>query len=250
VKFLIAESKKRGFPVSMHTNGLTLTDEMVEFLIDSKVDFVSVSIDAFSPEVFQDMRSSQKYDFVKDAVFRLLDKRGDSVVSRIGVSFSEEEENVSQKDEFVKYWIQYVDVVKVNYSYSVDKKILDFDVGMTGSKVPCREIYDQMIIGYDGSVRLCCLDGFGETNLGNVFDEGILNVWNGEKFSKIRKMHENDDLGSFPFCEGCVMREGFNMTEDKIEDNVLIRTSGFITFYNRIDRLENWSEGLKRRDLL
>ena len=55
----------------------------------------------------------------------------------------------------------------------------------------------------DGTVTICCLDGFKSTNVGNVFDKGVKAVWNGEEFAKVRYYHETGQWDKVPFCASC-----------------------------------------------
>jgi hypothetical protein len=105
-----------------------------------------------------------------------------------------------------------------------------------------------MNIDFNGDVRMCCIDGYRETNLGNVFEEGVLDVWNGEKFRILRRGHEGDGVLD-TFCEGCDQWAGFNIINEYKEDGLLIRQTAHSTYLNRLDRLSSWADETKRRDL-
>jgi radical SAM protein with 4Fe4S-binding SPASM domain len=123
------------------------------------------------------------------------------------------------------------------------------NLAVTRERTPCREIYDQMNIDFNGEVRMCCLDGFRVTNLGNVFEDGVHNVWHGEALTAIRKNHEERNYGAQPFCETCTLWSHYNITDEHEEGELLIRASDSVTFYNRLDRMNNWTSDLKRNDL-
>ena len=191
-------------------------------------------------------RATDELDKIKNAVFLLLEKRGARLSPRIVVSFSVEECNLHERDEFIEYWSQYVDAIRVNETYSDERKIRK-EVSASG-RYPCREIYDSMTIDYNSDVRICCLDGYRETNLGNVFRDGVSNVWNGEELRKIRKIHETNNYKKYKFCQTCEQWAGFKVTKEKVDKDILIRSNDFTTYYNRLDRWDVWENKLKRYD--
>jgi len=244
-KILIA-AKQRDIPVSFCTNGLLINESMAEFLADH-MSVISVSIDATTKETLAKTRSTDRLETIKKAVFLLLEKRGSADSPRVGVNFTIDEDNAHEQEEFVNYWIQYVDFVRVNEMFTYEHKIGELTV--TRERTPCREIYDQMIVDFNGEVRMCCLDGFRETNLGNVIEDGVYNVWHGEAMTAVRKHHEENDYREEPFCRDCTVWAGLNVTKEQEEGNLLLRSSDSYTYYNRLDRLHNWKAETKRNDL-
>lgn len=53
-------------------------------------------------------------------------------------------------------------------------------------KERCVLPYKQLIIRPDGKVSLCCNDPLGKNTLGDLTKESILDVWNSQKFMKVR----------------------------------------------------------------
>jgi len=245
-KQVAIEAKKRGVPFEIGTNGLLINEAMAEFLVDH-VCAISVSIDATTKETLVKTRSTDRLERIHNAVFLLLDKRGSKDLPRIVVNFTVEDCNRHERDEFLQYWLQHVDAVRINEMYTYERGIDNMVV--TRDRTPCREIYDQMNIDFNGEVRMCCLDGFRVTNLGNVFEDGVYNVWHGEGLSTVRKNHEEGNYGAQPFCQSCTLWASYNITDEQKEGNLLIRSSDSITFYNRLDRMSTWKEEIKRNDL-
>ena len=243
-KFVL-EARARSLPVTINTNALLITEDMAEFLV-KHLDQVSVSIDAVTKETLVKTRATDKLDKIKNAVFLLLEKRGARRSPRIVVSFSAEECNISEREDFVEFWIKHVDAVRVNEVYS-DKRKIKKEITVS-KRYPCREIYDSVTIDYNGVARICCLDGYRETNLGNVFEDGLYNVWHGEELQRIRKIHETNDFEKYNFCQTCEQWAGFKITKEKEEKGLLIRGNDFTTYYNRIDGLDTWSNESKRDD--
>jgi radical SAM protein with 4Fe4S-binding SPASM domain len=245
-KEVAREAKMRGVPVAINTNGLLITEDMAEFLVDHKT-AVSVSIDATTSETLVKTRSTNRLERIHNAVFLLLEKRGERASPRVVVSFTAEDCNRHEQEEFLRYWIQYVDAVRINEMYTYERTI--DNVVVTRDRTPCREIYDQMIIDFNGDVRMCCVDGFRVTSLGNVFEHGVYNVWHGEALTAVRKSHEDRNYGDQPFCRSCTLWSNYNVINEHEEGNLLIRSSDSTTYYNRLDRMNHWKEELRRNDL-
>ena len=85
------EAHKRAIPVMVNTNGLLIDDQMAKFLVEH-LSIISISIDAFSPEILIKTRATDQLEKITTAVHRLLTYRGKQKGPRIVVSFSEANE--------------------------------------------------------------------------------------------------------------------------------------------------------------
>ena len=62
VKEVFSEIKRRGMPIAMNTNGLTLTDELSRFFVELQVDSIMFSLDSVSKETLQKVRGVDKLE--------------------------------------------------------------------------------------------------------------------------------------------------------------------------------------------
>lgn len=110
--------------------------------------------------------------------------------------------NIEQGERFLplnrKYWIY-------------DDKA--FRNGVLKVKTPpknyCEWIYSTVTIQVNGDVVPCCRDPFGKYVLGNVFKENIYDIWNNERYRRLRKTvaTKQHRLELCAFCEGYGMPE-------------------------------------------
>jgi MoaA/NifB/PqqE/SkfB family radical SAM enzyme len=228
--------KSRGMPLALNTNGLTLTQSIAEFFCDIAVDSVMFSLDAVTRETLKKVRSVDKLEKIESAVFRLMKVRGEREYPRVGVSFTIQNENRHEADAFVARWVGVVDVVRMGIVFE-DGRFPE--MVEPAQRVPCPVIYKTMPVHHDGSVRLCCLDGTRETDMGNVFAEGVRGVWHGEPFAKARYYHETGQWDKVPFCKPCNGWAQYEYQEE-IRDGLLIRRSPEYVYYNAINRLGSW----------
>lgn len=236
----IADMKDRGVAVAMNTNGLALTDDLARFFVDVKVDSVMISIDSVTKETLRKIRGIDKLEKIETAVFRLLKARGEKDFPRVGVSFTVQEGNRHESDPFVARWVGVVDVVRLGLLFENGTFP---DMKTPPRRVPCPTIYHTLPVHNDGTVTVCCLDGFKSTNMGNVFKDGVQTVWHGEEFAKIRYYHETGQWDKVPFCKNCNGWAQYEF-EEEVHDGFLVRRSPQYTYYNKIDRLKNWQGNL------
>jgi MoaA/NifB/PqqE/SkfB family radical SAM enzyme len=233
----VKDMKSRGMTIAFNTNGLTLNDGIAKFLVEEKVDSIFFSLEGVTPETLEKIRGVDKIEKIEAAIFRLIAVRGDNDLPRIGVTMVVQDGNRHEREAFVNRWAGIVDCVRVGLIFENGTYP---DMETPEKRVPCPAIYNTMPIFNDGTVTICCLDGFHATNVGNVFKDGVKEVWQGEEFAKVRYYHETNQWDKVPFCKNC---NGWaqHEFEEEIRDGLFIRKSPQFTYYNRIDRLKNWS---------
>jgi MoaA/NifB/PqqE/SkfB family radical SAM enzyme len=229
-------------PIAMNTNGLTLTDQMAEMFCTLPVDAVMFSIDAISPEALMKVRGIDKLAKIEAAVARLMRVRGDRAFPRIGVSFTIQDANRHEEVAFVERWVGKVDVVRTGFLF--DASIGTFpEMQAKMERKPCPSLYKTLPVHNDGGVRICCLDGFRATDMGNVFETSVEEVWHGEEFARARYYHETGQWDKVPFCKNCNGWAEYEF-EEEVRDGLLIRRSPQYLYYNLISRLNNWQGAL------
>ena len=116
--------------------------------------------------------------------------------------------NISEIYEFVKknpkYWdkdiniqIRYIREILSNRAGSAPNR-----ANYSKSNKICIMPFTDFTIYPDGSVGLCCNDALEKTNLGNVREHSISEIWKSTTYSKLRS-----EIGSgrnnYAFCKGC-----------------------------------------------
>jgi MoaA/NifB/PqqE/SkfB family radical SAM enzyme len=235
-KARILDMKSRGMTVAINTNGLTLNDDIAKFMVDNKVDSVFFSLEGVTRDALEKVRGVDKIEKIEAAIFRLMAVRGENDLPRIGVTMTVQDGNRHEEKAFVDRWSGIVDCVRVGLLFESGT----FPEMLTPeSRTPCPAIYNTLPVHNDGTVPLCCLDGLRATKMGNVFEDGVKAVWQGEEFAKARYYHETKQWDKVPFCKSC---NGWaqHAFEDEVRDGLLIRRSPQYSYYNRIARLGNW----------
>lgn len=236
----IIQIKSAGMTFALNTNGLSLTEGMAEFFVEQEIDSVMFSLDSVTPDTLKKVRGIRSLARIEKAVMLMLKIRGDKIKPRIGVSFTIQDANRHEVDAFVKRWVGVVDVVRTGRIFE-DGKFQGLDAPK--ERMACPVLYKTMPIHNDGTVTVCCLDGMRTTNMGNVFETSVKEVWKGEEFTKMRYLHETAQWDEIPFCNSCNGWAQYEFKEE-VRDGLLIRSSPEFTYYNKISRIDNWHESL------
>lgn len=199
-------AKKRGLGrVTTNTNGSLLNAEVAENLIRSGLDEIYISIDANTPETYQKVRGSSRFSVVEKNVRLLLRKR--SAIGRknptVTLSYVESELNKHETQDFVSKWRNMVDCISISkiHNWTGDIPI----ESSTGYRMrdPCRLLWTDMVINWDGTVPLCCNDYNNSMKFGDLKHDSLEAIWSGEKMKAIRELHKEKRFNEIPTCRNC-----------------------------------------------
>ncbi len=72
----------------------------------------------------------------------------------------------------------------------------------------CYALKTQIAILVDGTVVPCCLDSDGKVVLGNIFEQSLKEIINGERYQKLKKSFQ-DRKPCEKLCQSCTFKERF-----------------------------------------
>lgn len=70
-------------------------------------------------------------------------------------------------------------------------------------KIQCLKPSTEMVIGYDGTVPLCCADGLWKEVMGNVKNSSLKDVWFSDFFKRVRMALAKGDRNCSEICRVC-----------------------------------------------
>lgn len=221
--------------VTMDTNGILLSKKVAKQLVDLQIDSVFISLDAVTTETYLKVRGKDTLALIEKNVLGLIEARGSSLLPRIGVSFVVEDNNEHEELLFCEKWKGVADVVRVNKEFSSERQV---KTDSLVERTPCWSLYDSMMVNFDGSVSLCCVDTHSEVEIGNVFEEKILDIWQRGSFSKIRKIHEEARYSEVSICSTCNLWS--NEKPQVLEDERFITSKTQTHYYiNAKDKIKS-----------
>lgn len=231
--------KQNDLVVTMDTNGLLLTKDLMEKLIELKIDSIFISLDAYFSATYVKVRGVDRLDELRSKVLTFLDLRGEREFPRLGVSFVTEKSNRDELETFVDFWKDKVDVVRVNEKFLEGRKIENFS---NEHREACWSLYDSLMIHHNGEAALCCVDNHYENSMGNVFQDGLLTVWNNQQFSTMRRLHESGQWEKTGICEQCHL---WSNEKPVVRETATLLISETKThrYYNQKERMHSLPKG-------
>lgn len=208
----IRYAKKKGLgPIQIASNALLLDDKMQDALIDAGVDFVSFSLDTVDADVYRCSRLSGDLDISSGNVasFGLKckerKKQGLSAPT-IQVSTIDTEEYRPSQRQFISKWKQYADIVRVYEQHDENGGFVNEEtkkkMNIFNRRMPCRKIFTDMIIYWDGRLALCNYDWDEKREIGNVANMSLQEAWNSGIYEQIRQMHMTNTFDA-SICREC-----------------------------------------------
>lgn len=198
--------------IQLATNALYLNEAIMTGLLSLEIDFISFSVDAYREETYNKIRQGGDYHQAVNNVreflrLRAARKNGNNIM--VQVSATENAHNRSEIKDFIAYWKKTADRVRIYPRHSRGGKFGKLERSKykrnEGERLPCRKLFTDFVIYYNGDVALCNHDwnrGNG-IKLGSVEQHSMSEIWNGGGYEKIFKKHQNRLWGAVRPCRDC-----------------------------------------------
>lgn len=198
-------------PIQMATNGSLLTEARARRILEIGVDMLSFSMDTLNPDTYQRLRGSD-YAQSLGNVLRFLELRaahtGAGGCATVQVSAVKTTENMHEMGEFVEFWRGKADRIRIYPEHSANGKpgSLPGLSDANSPRTPCRKVFEEMVIYWNGDVALCNHDWTRRVtgpHIGSVRTEAIATVWMSPAYHAVRAAHDTGRLEGIPPCEHC-----------------------------------------------
>jgi len=207
---LVRLCKQNNLKSIFYTNGLLLDQEYSRSIIMAGMEEIRFSVDGITQEVYELNRVGGKFEKVyqnmKDIV--KVSKEENSKIKLIWqfIALKNNENQIDKAREManeiginfeVKTFAESVpESAPKNVKYRRKLKPL-----------PCTDIYNQVMVYWNGDVVACCYDLEGDQIMGNLRENSIEKIWNGEKYKNFRRNLKNSVFSHKlqpGFCKGCL----------------------------------------------
>ncbi len=206
------QTLKDKFPDSItkfYSNLGLANKEIDQSLLDSGLDEINISFNGFNKENYEKTMGIS-YDKTQGNLEELIKMRNDQKSPlKIRLSMTLVTYNDGNEKEFIKRWKGRVDSVSVNKVHTYGNSIKDTSgknkINFNKLVYPCKYIWNTMVFSVHGDIFICCLDYEGRHNFGNILDKnrGALDIFYGERFEAIRKMHLENNIKKVGICSSC-----------------------------------------------
>lgn len=197
---MVAYTKKKGIiEVQFNTNGLPLNEKKIEELLNAGLDRIIFSFDGATKQTYEYIRTGSNYERVVNNIKTLVKMRDERDLKRpsVRVQMVKMKENEHEVEDFIKMWLPVANRIAVSTYRKAE--------GAQGENVhfPCHQLWQRLMVCWDGEVRMCCGDWSGEIVLGNAKKSSIYELWHGEKLNNVRELHSQGRFNEIPVCARC-----------------------------------------------
>jgi len=195
----VAYAHSKGVTTSIVTNGSLLNERRAKDLVKAGLDEVNVSIDGFTPQVYNAIRLGLDFEVVAENIRRLVAAKHDD---RPAVNLEMVVIGNVNRGEVArarKDWGSVVDSIVVRQpqdwlgGVELDPDIYTPHRGQNQKqRPPCIYPFTQLNVYWDGTVPVCCLDyeaegrvgRFGEQSLAEIWRHGAINIYRHRHLAK------------------------------------------------------------------
>ncbi|MFH0973449.1 MAG: radical SAM/SPASM domain-containing protein, partial [Candidatus Micrarchaeota archaeon] len=216
----IGYAKSKGINnIYLSTNVTLLTPEKSAALLDTRIDNVILSLDGATKRTYERVRRNANYESSVRNVKAFLELR-EKMRFKTGrkphvfLQVIKTNETVKEIDDFRKQWSGYdVEITCKNFctwanqlknAERVSKRANWYHPA--GMPWHCANLWESMVVTWDGIVVPCCYDFNSTCVLGDLKKQSVLDVWNGEPMQALRA----SQTGRKPvkLCAGCTDKPG------------------------------------------
>lgn len=183
------------------TNGSLLTPKTCEGIVRSGLDRMKISFYGTDKAEYGSVHRGLDYDKVKAGIYRLFEekRKTQSRTPKITVKY------IGRLHRFPRFMSQWWPRARVGYArlhnYGYGRK---YNRAKSSEKVRCDMVWDPIFqILWDGRVVPCCYDFDGRIILGDLNNQSISEIWQGENYRKFRLAHQTLQFEPYPICKIC-----------------------------------------------
>jgi radical SAM protein with 4Fe4S-binding SPASM domain len=210
---MIVYAKTAGIHTRMHTNATLLNAERSQALLESGLDFLSLSFEGYSKDIYERTRVNAVYEETLENIQRFLEikscrgYRKPYTVLQV-LKPAAEEQTAEIKTGLDKLRGMFasragLNEFKVISLHNYGGKVAGVAKTQQARYAPCTFLWYAIFVLWDGTIVPCCVDWWGDYALGNINDMTLAQAWNGEKLQRLRTLLATRQYDQVPLCKGC-----------------------------------------------
>ena len=194
--------------IVLFSNAGVLNEAKSKELINIKnIKSITFSVDASTKETYEKIRVGLNFETTINNILKFLElnKQSNTPINT-SVSMTISDINRTEYDTYYNFWKDKVDSIDGHRCTGRNKEIRAYGNYIElvhFRQIPCKILFEMLAINTDGNVVMCCEDFTPKVTLGNVFETSIEEIWNSEKFNKIRKAHIEHKKYDLDVCKNC-----------------------------------------------
>jgi radical SAM protein with 4Fe4S-binding SPASM domain len=204
---LMEYAKEKGCRLGIINNGSLMSIDKAKRLFEIGADMLEFSVDAANKEDYDIVRSGLSFERLVEnlrSAFALRNEMG-AKTKIIASAINQKGIDVNEVEAF---WLPFVDQFQ-------KRKYLTWGINEPSNsaddtpylapeeKIPCPFIFERLNIDSRGQVMVCGYDIAANTNMGNIHEKSIKEIWHGEDFEFYRKKHLERKGDEIEMCRNC-----------------------------------------------
>lgn len=204
---LIEYAKKVGAKVGLITNGSRFTEESSRRLLEANVDMIEFSVDAADEKTYDRVRRGLKWETLVTNVRRMVELRNQLKSSTKIIASGVNQEGVDI-EAVAGFWEPIVDnFQKRKYlTWGINDPSKSADTAPylpPEDMIPCPFIFERLNIDSRGKVMVCGFDIAAVTDMGNIHEKSIRDIWHSDEFDHYRQKHLSGKGDEIALCRDC-----------------------------------------------
>ncbi|MCB0323952.1 MAG: radical SAM protein [Bdellovibrionales bacterium] len=199
-----AKTKNAAEVIHFNTNAVFEDDELIDKILDSGVDDITFSIDAFDSARYRRTKGRDKLETVVRNVEKFYERRDQKNLQfpYMRVKMIGTEENREEFALFKKRWEPVADEVQCQQIHNFAGG-LELNRTEDLARYACEFPFYSTAVNTDGVVALCHRDYNGKDIMGNVADTSIKEVYNSRKYQEYLHALRDNRTDNLPICRTC-----------------------------------------------
>ena len=224
-----------GIHVFISTNGQLLDTKKTEALLAVPLDVIRFSIDADEPGVYESIRRGGSFSLVEKNLAdfkRLRDRKRSS--TRIIITAIAFDRSLAFMKRFHERFRAFSDGIYFTNISNPGGMIDGVEIAkdyQTPSNAPCRLLWRTMVVNWDGTVTVCCLDFESVLTVGDIAHQSLSSIWSGDEYNRYRHFHRIGALDQMQLCGNCTKDVNSNWNLLKLNTKGAI--AGVLTNFSR-----------------
>ncbi len=194
------EKKLPQTQIVIPTNGSRFNPDMIRQLCEIKtIKIINFSVNAFFEDVYKEFMglNPEVMMNIESSIKQIKVWRPDIYIW-VSMVFDPVYHTDLERDKFKKKWEDLGCYPQIIPAASAGRdRPAQYNLTQ-----PCRSLFYDFVIGYDGKLSSCCFDSGFILDLG-FYSSDVKKDWANEKLTQLRLLHNNHERNTIPLCKGC-----------------------------------------------
>lgn len=213
----------RLFPeASLSTNGLLLTEEIGKRILDAGLRRIRICVDSINPDVYPRLRTGGELPKLIELTRAFLDQAKGRPI-RVEIQRMRSRLTIDEStDDFRKLF----ELRRYPNARVIEKTCEALDVNeetdLHGKFYGCVQgsFFTWIVVFADGRITHCCYDAHGDQVIGDLREQSLAEIVEGERFRAMYERFESRDLSNLPRCAECFRHGGETSTFNAVLSGV------------------------------